>query len=200
MVIGITGGVGAGKSTVLAYMKEQYDALILMADEIADELLMPGQEALEQLHRIFPKDVFQEDGSIYRKKIAEFIFHNPKMRKRQNDIVFPLVKQRIQELIQQNETREFIVIEAALLIEEHYDEICDVMWYIYSSEQNRSRRLKESRGYSEERIQAVFQSQLSKEEFMAGCQVMIDNDGTVEDTMRQIDRELYKLRRNPCWK
>ena len=82
---------------------------------------------------------------------------------------------------------EWLILEAALLIEEHYDEICDELWYIYTSEENRRLRLKESRGYSDEKIDNIFASQLSEAEYRSACQKCIDNNGTVEHTYMQIE-------------
>ncbi len=189
MIIGITGGVGAGKSSILSYLQKQYKAKLLVADDMAKALLKPGGRALEEIRKLFPDNLFDEKGAILREQMADFIFHNPQIRSKQNEIVFPLVKEEIKKEIARCDCDQLIVIEAALLIEEHYDEICDVMWYIYSSEEKRRERLRSSRGYSEERITSMFCSQLSEEEFREHCDVVIDNDGDIEatyDKIRQI--------------
>lgn len=187
MIIGVTGGVGAGKTLVLNYLKEKHGALVLLADEIAKELLKPENEVGRKVRALFPAELFAQDGSIKPAQMADYIFHHPKMRKTQNDIVFPRVKEEICRNIERNRDKELIVVEAALLIEEHYDEICDVMWYIYSSEENRTRRLLENRGYCEERIRAMMDSQLSEEAFRRGCDAVIDNDGIPEHTYESIE-------------
>ena len=81
---------------------------------------------------------------------------------------------------------KILVLEAALLIEEHYDEICDELWYIYTSEENRRARLKRSRGYSDEKISEMFESQLCENEYRRHCKVVIDNNGTTEETIAQV--------------
>lgn len=194
MIIGITGGVGAGKTAVLTYLKENYNACLLVADDIAKDLLQPRKEAGRKIRKLFPAGLFEPDGTVKRAQMADYIFHHPEMRTKQNDIVFPMVKKVIRQKINENREKEFIVVEAALLIEEHYDEICDVMWYIYSSEQKRTRRLMESRGYSWERICAMMASQLTEEEFREGCDEVICNDGTLEETYARIDELLEKYR------
>ena len=85
---------------------------------------------------------------------------------------------------------EYFILEAALLIEEGYDEILDELWYVYVPEDIRRSRLKESRGYSDEKIDDIFASQLSEEEFKNNCRRMIDNSGSIYTTMKQIDRIL----------
>jgi dephospho-CoA kinase len=84
-------------------------------------------------------------------------------------------------------------LEAALLIEEHYDAILDELWYIYTNEANRRARLAASRGYSDEKIDGIFRSQLKEEEYRAHCSVVIDNNGTPEQAFAQIDEHLTNL-------
>lgn len=191
-VIGVTGGVGAGKSTVLKYLQEKYHAKVYLADEIAKELLMPGQECYKQVRAIFPPEVFAEDGTIHREKMASLIFTHPEYRQKQNDIVFPAVKQYFRRKIEQERANgtSLMIIEAALLIEEHYEEICDELWYIHADEAVRRKRLADSRGYSQEKITAIMNSQLSQEEFLMHTDVMIDNSFDEGKTLESIDRIL----------
>ncbi len=195
-IIGITGGVGAGKSTVLDYLKEKYDARVILADEVARELLAPGKIANVEIRKIFPKELFCPDGSIKRKDMAEYLFMRPQLVSKQNEIVFPLVKQEIKDRIQrvsEEEGATIIVVEAALLIEEHYDEICDDLWYIDTREEIRRARLKENRGYSDARITNIMNNQLSREEFLKGCGVVIQNNDNEEETFKQVDRQIEKI-------
>ena len=189
-VIGVTGGVGAGKSTVLNYLRERYGAKVYLADEIAKQLLMPGQDCYKKVRALFPDEVFCEDGSIHREKMAQLIFARPEYRIKQNEIVFPAVKDYLKEqiVVEKEQNTSLMVIEAALLIEEHYEEICDELWYIHTNEQARRRRLAQDRGYSEEKINAIIASQLSEADFFAGTDVVIDNSESVEKTLERIDR------------
>lgn len=191
-VIGVTGGVGAGKSTVLKYLQEKYRAKVYLADEIAKELLMPGQDCYKQVRTIFPPEVFAEDGNIHREKMAALIFAHPEYRQKQNDIVFPAVKEYFRRKIEEERAAgtTLLIIEAALLIEEHYEEICDELWYIYADESVRRKRLADSRGYSQEKITAIMASQLSEEEFIQHTDVMIDNSFDEGKTHESIDRIL----------
>ena len=110
-----------------------------------------------------------------------------------NSVVHPAVKEyviRQQEYEKERGELSLLVLEAALLIEEHYDKICDELWYIYTSEENRRDRLKASRGYSDEKIDNIFKSQLSEEEYRKYCAVVIDNNGSVEAAFEQIDKAL----------
>ena len=87
-----------------------------------------------------------------------------------------------------------LVLEAALLIEEGYGEICDELWYIYASEEVRRRRLKSSRGYSDEKIDSIFASQLKEAEYRMHCKEVIDNDGDIENTIASINKALSKYK------
>ncbi|MBR4795848.1 MAG: dephospho-CoA kinase [Lachnospiraceae bacterium] len=195
IILGITGGVGAGKSEVLKYMEDAYKAVIIKADELAANLMMPGNAAYEGIKSILPKDVLREDGTIDNRKMAAVFFKDANLKNSVNSVVFPLVKDAISDIIEVacKSATKLLVMEAALLIEEHYDEICDELWYVYAEEDIRAERLRLSRGYSDERIKAVMASQLSNEEFIAGTKVIIDNSGSFEDTKTAIDKELYRL-------
>jgi dephospho-CoA kinase len=98
----------------------------------------------------------------------------------------------------QNGRLSWLFLEAALLIEEHYDAICDELWYIYTSEENRSARLLASRGYSDGKIDGIFKSQLSEAEYRTHCRVVIDNNGTPEQTFEQIDKFLRRSADEYC--
>ena len=187
--IGITGGVGAGKSAILEYIAEHYNAKVMLADEIAHDLMMPGTKCYDTIKEAFgAEDIFLPDGSFDRLKMAQVIFSDETKREQMNGIVHPVREY----VLQQKETEEragklfLLVLEAALLIEEHYDEICDELWYIYTSEENRRERLRENRGYSDEKIDGIFASQLTEEEYRRHCVKVIDNNGSVEDTNLQL--------------
>lgn len=166
--IGITGGVGAGKSAVLDYLATKHGVRVMLADEIAHELMEPGTDCYEQIRQAFPEhDIYKEDGHFDRIKLAKVIFSDENKRAGMNGIVHPAVKAYViaeAKRERQEGTLALLVLEAALLIEEHYDEICDELWYIYTREEIREARLMESRGYSREKVQQIFSSQLKEAE------------------------------------
>ena len=196
--IGITGGVGAGKSEILSYLAKKPDTKVMLADEIAHELMEPGTECYDAIcERFAGEDIFVERAGTQfdRGKLARVIFAERKKRDAMNGIVHPAVKKYVLKAAKnarQEGKLTLLVLEAALLIEEHYDEICDELWYIYTREPVREKRLMASRGYSREKVRQIFASQLPEEEYRRHCSVVIDNNGTVEDACRQIDEELYK--------
>ena len=191
-IIGVTGGVGAGKSTVLDYLKETYHAHLILADLVGHEVMEPGLPAYDAIIETFGREILSEDQTIDRKKLGDIVFHKEEMRQKLNAIVHPAVKQEILRRIEQAklENVSYTVVEAALFLEENYDAFCNETWYIYTDEKIRRQRLKESRGYSDERIDQIFRSQNTHEEFQKRCLFMIDNNGSEEETFRQIDRRM----------
>ena len=192
--IGITGGVGAGKSAILDYLKNKPDKKVMLADEIAHELMVPGTQCYDRLRAEFgTEDIYQKDGYFDRIKLAQVILSDDEKRKKLNGIVHPAVRKYVigQAAYERKEGKiKLLVLEAALLIEEHYDEICDELWYIYTSEENRRIRLKKQRNYSDEKIDEIFKSQLTDEKFRKACRVVIDNNGTIEAAAAQIEAAL----------
>lgn len=186
--IGITGGVGAGKSTVLSYLKNRFQADVLEADKIGHLLLEPEGACYQPVVRLLGRQILGEQEKIDRKKVAALVFSSPDLLKQLNGIIHPAVKKYIlqEKSRKEKEGKKFLFIEAALFFEDHYDAFCDEVWYIYADEAVRKKRLKDSRQYSEERIQQTMDRQLSEEEFKARCDYQIENNGEIEKTCRQI--------------
>lgn len=192
-LIGITGGVGAGKTTILEYIREHYLCRIYLADEVAHTVKEPGQPCYEALVSLLGREILEEDGHIHRGRMAERIFRDEGLLERVNAIVHPAVQdfllERIREARQEGQT-ELFFIEAALLIECGYGDIVDEMWYIHASEDVRRKRLAESRGYSPEKIEQIMENQLTEDEFRRGSDFVIDNSEAPEESYRQIRRRL----------
>jgi len=188
-IIGITGGVGAGKTQVLSYIEAHYRCRIIRADEAAHLLYAPGQECYKKLVRFLGHDVLNKDNAIDKKKMAELIFNDKNLLQGVNQIVHPAVKKYILEQIayeQEKGEAEYFFIEAALLIEERYDQIVDEMWYIYADAQVRAQRLMKNRHYSAQKVADIMSGQLSEVQFRQHCKVVIANNGDLEDTYRRI--------------
>lgn len=192
-VIGITGGMGAGKSEILVCLQRRYGASVIQADQVGHVVIEPGGMAYQAVLDAFggvdkAEGLLRPDGSIDRGVLAGLVFGKPEELKRLNGIIHPAVKEWICREMEyrRQQGQELLVIEAALLIEAGYEKICQELWYIYARPEVRRERLKSSRGYSDARIDAVFASQLSEEEFRRHCQVVIDNSGAFSDTSRQI--------------
>ena len=197
--IGITGGVGCGKSMVLKYLESEYGADIIYSDILVARLCEPGGECLEMIKQnipeVFPESVIGLDGRMDRVEMGRVVFESPICRSTLNAIIHPTVKKEVCRIADEKRASgkcSLLILEAALLIEERYDLICDELWYIYSPEDLRRQRLKEHRGYSDEKITSMMASQLSDREFRAGCDVVIDNSGTKEQCHKAISVQLRK--------
>ncbi len=192
-LIGITGGVGAGKSEVLSYIRRHYKCEIYLADEVAHLIKRKGERCYDRLVELLGEEVLEPSGEIDKKKMAAVIFASEALLEQVNAIVHPEVRYYLEDRIReawQNQEVELLFIEAALLIEAGYDEILDEMWYIYADEDVRRKRLRESRGYSEEKIEQIMNAQLSEEEFRAACDFVIDNSGALSESYKQINEKL----------
>lgn len=194
LFIGITGGVGAGKSEILSHLRKNYKGEVLLADQVAHDLMEPGTECYQKIRECFREEqIFGPEGSIDRAAMAKIIFSSEEKREALNAIVHPQVKAFVLQTVQkarEEKILDFVVLEAALLIEEQYDKICDELWYIYTSEENRTKRLMASRGYTEEKIRNIFASQLSEQAYRQSCLAVIDNNKTPKEAYSQIDRLL----------
>lgn len=191
-VLGITGGVGSGKSEVLRYMEQEYDAVVCQLDEVAKALQKKGTDCYDKIIEQFGLEITGENGELDRKKLAAIIFQDEEKRRMLNGIVHPEVKKWVEQDIIEKEKREvpLYVIEAALLPEAGYEDICREMWYIYTEESVRRERLKKSRGYSDETISRMIRSQSPESVFRKACRIVIDNSGTFERTKKQIGEQL----------
>lgn len=194
-VIGITGGVGAGKSEVLGMLKEVCRCRIIYADDVGNKVKEPGEACYEEIVRLLGSGILKEDGMIDRKKMAEKIFADKFLLQEVNAVIHPAVKKYILNEIEEEQRKglvDYFFVEAALLIEEGYDKICDELWYIYADEEIRRQRLVLSRGYSGEKIRQIMSHQRRREEFEAYCKVTIDNSKDREYTRTQIYNYLHQ--------
>ena len=192
-VIGITGGVGAGKSEILKYFKEKYGAVVVEADKVGHLLMEPGGACYYSIVEKFGSSILNGDQTINRGKLGKIVFADAALLDALNKIIHPRVKSHIVSEIAKERAyhrTEIFVVEAALLIEDHYDVICDELWYIDADADVRAKRLKETRGYDDEKIASIMANQKSPEEFRSACQVVINNSGNLASTYEQIDKQL----------
>ena len=184
--IGITGGVGAGKSTVLAFLEKKYDANVIQADEVGHLVMEPGEECYEPVIRLFGKDVIKNDKTIDRKRVSDVVFGQPDMLEQLNGIIHPAVKRYILRSLKEKEQQgcKLCIVEAALFLEEHYEEFCDEVWYVHTDEEIRIQRLMENRGYTREKSLGIIRNQASVEYFRAHTDYTVENNGDLEETWK----------------
>lgn len=198
MIIGVTGGVGCGKSVVMDLLNKEFGVEIILADNVGHEVMAPDGEAYEEIVKHFGRGILSVDGTIDRKILGARVFNDRAELDKLNSIIHPAVKRRILgkiENIRNNSDKEpFIAIEAALLLEDNYDAICDKIWYIYATRKERIRRLKESRGYTDEKIASIMKNQLTEKEFRRRSDEVIDNSGDIARTRKNLQKILDKYR------
>ena len=193
-VIGITGGVGSGKSRVLYELEEKYGAYVVEADKLAHELMLPGMTIYDEIIKQFGTQILNEDETINRKKLGEIVFEDKNKLMALNAIVHPLVKISILDLIRNKKEEgsvKFFIIEAALLIQDGYKSICDEIWYIYVPLDVRIRRLKIQRGYSDEKCMEIVKNQPEDEFYIKNSDYVIDNSKSFDNVSEELYRLLY---------
>jgi dephospho-CoA kinase len=196
-VIGLTGGIASGKSTVSKMLREK-GAYIIDADEIAKEIVKPGKPAWEDIVRHFGKEILDESGNIRRKKLAKIVFPDEKKLSVLNRITHPRIVEEIKRELEECRSRNerVVVIDAALLLEIGLDVLVDEVWVVALDEKTQIERLikrENSISYAEavERIRA----QMPLEEKLKFATRIIDNSGDIENTQKQVDdiwREIEK--------
>ena len=190
MVLGLTGGVGAGKSRILELFSKEYGAQVIQADLVARKLEDPGQPGLTGLVSLFGTGILQKDGTLDRKGFADRIFGNPEALKRVNALIHPLTWNEIKRQIRES-SAELIVVEAALF-DERSREVCQYLLYVDTQDEIRIQRLKENRGYSREKCLDIMKNQADRNDFLKLADFVIDNSGSLEESRLQIRRILKK--------
>lgn len=193
-VIGITGGVGAGKSTVVKILTEHFPTEYLHCDVIAHELMEQGGSAYKELLSLFGEEIKGEDGKINRGRLYEAAFLGGRVEEL-NACVHPKVRAVVEERIARRKQEGFdglVLIEAALLIEAGYKDICDEIWYVYAPEKMRRERLMENRGYTAERVAAIMEKQATEEQFFSESDFVLYNDSVPEECEEHILAQVRK--------
>ncbi|WP_022885098.1 dephospho-CoA kinase [Glaciibacter superstes] len=192
-LIGLTGGIASGKSTVAKRLAAR-GAVHIDADRLAREVVEPGMPALETVRREFGEAVIREDGSLDRAALGAKVFGDSDALARLNAIVHPAVKERTAALLQDaasSDPHAIVVYDVPLLVEATGTLDYDLIVVVHASEATRIRRMTSLRGMSEEDAVRRIRAQAADEERLAVADVVIDTDGTMEATERQVD-ELFQ--------
>lgn len=191
MRIGLTGGIGSGKSTV-AQMLVEKGAVLIDADAIARELMSPGESVLAQTVAEFGNQILTETGELNRQKLAQEIFADESARARLNAIVHPAVRARSQELVQaavaKYDNGVVIVEDIPLLTETSQADRFDAVVVVFAELSVRLKRLVETRGMGEADARARIAAQASDEDRAAIATWVIDNSGSLEETRKQVEK------------
>jgi dephospho-CoA kinase len=188
-VVGLTGGIGSGKSTFASLLLER-GAQVIDADMIGRDALRPGRPAWHSVVDQFgDRIVVHPSMDIDRKRLAEIVFQDPEALKALNAIVHPVIFKAIaDELDRLRETDEIVVLDAALIVETALAGSCDALIVMDSADEARVRRLQRDRGMSITDIRARITSQQDRESLLREADITVRNDGSVEDLIREADR------------
>ena len=194
-VIGLTGGIGSGKSTVSRYLAE-LGAVIIDADKIGHETYRPNTETWRKLVKTFGNKILAQDNTIDRKKLGAIVFNNPEELKQLNAIVHPLMfemaKQRIDDCRRQG--TEVVILDAPILLETNWMPLVDEVWAVTANEANVIKRAMVRSGLTEEQVRSRITSQMSNEERIKHAQVVIHNDSTTEDLRNKVEELWERLK------
>ena len=184
-IIGLTGSIACGKSTVSAWLRKQPGCAVIDGDLLSRELTAAGGPALPLIRARFGDQFFSPGGTLERKKLGALIFSDPSARSQLDQLMAPLLQQLTKERINQASEAGFSLcfLDFPLLFEKNYDKLCDTVWCVFLSESVQLERLMLRDGLSEQQARLRIRSSLSSEEKAARSQVVIDNSGDVSFTL-----------------
>lgn len=189
-VIGLTGGIAAGKSTISEALRER-GAVVIDADKVGHEAYQPGTDTWRALVDHFGREIVADDGQIDRRRLGAIVFADPAQRRALQDIVWPRMKDMMRARLDELRAAGtgVAVIEAAVLIEAAWTDLVDEVWVVQVPEEVALARLMARNGLSAEDGRARIRAQLSNAERAAHAHVTIENSGTVEDARARVDQE-----------
>ena len=187
-IIGLTGGIGSGKTTVAERLRQK-GAFVVDADKVAREVVEPGQPALAELAEAFD-GVITAEGVLDRAELARQAFATPEVTQQLNNITHPRIRERTDELFAtaREEGREVVVYDMPLLIENGETETVDTVLVVDTPDETRVSRLVDSRGLDEDDARRRIAAQIDRDTRLAAADVVLDNSGDVEALIDQVDR------------
>lgn len=193
IVIGLTGGIGSGKTTVSQILSDM-GAMVLDADKIGHELYSSHTETWQLVVGAFGEDILQPSGEIDRRKLGQVVFNDPQALARLNRIMHPrmygIVKEKIEDEVRKG--TKVMVVEAAILLEAHWTPLVDQVWVVQAPEDVVIQRLRDKNGFSEEQARSRIRSQLSPQERAKQADVIINNDGDLSAVRSNVEAQWEK--------
>lgn len=192
-LIGLTGGIGSGKTTVSEYLM-QLGYQVLDADQVSREIMVPGSVLLERLSDAFGKDILLEDGNLNRKKVADIVFSDLAKRLILEEITHGEIIKILIKRARALSNQDLVFLDAALLFETGLDQYTDFVWMVDAEDELRMNRVKVRDGFSQEQILLRMQSQQSREEKREKADRILDNSLDKEYLYAQVDELLKEIR------
>jgi len=196
LVLGITGGIGSGKSTVSGILEEM-GAAVIDADMISRQVVMPGERALEELTEAFGRDILDESGQLDRKGLARIVFDNSEKLLELNAIVHKYVAQRIKDNVKEQllKKTKIIVIDAPIPIKTGFLDLCQKVWTVAADEELRIKRIMERNGMTYEEAVSRINSQLKEQEYIKIAHTVIYNNHDYSHLREEVKSQLNGLLR-----
>jgi dephospho-CoA kinase len=193
-IIGLTGGIAAGKSSI-ARMLRALGAAVIDADLIARQIVTPGSPALAEIRQTFGDDFITPQGELDRKKLGALVFSDPIARERLNLITHPRIAQQMSDETERarSEQKKAAFLEAALLFEAKWEQGLDGVWVVAIPEALQLERLIQRDGYTEEQARARLTSQMPLAEKLSRASLVIDNTGSLEQTQEIVAKAYQAL-------
>ena len=194
-IIGITGGIASGKSTVTEFLRQQ-GYQVIDADQVVHELQEPGERLYQALLSAFGPAILQEDGRLDRLKLGAMIFGNPELLAKSSQIQNQIIREELagrRDLL--SETEDIFFMDLPLLFELQYEDWFDQIWLVDVTKETQLSRLMTRNALSQEEAKKRIAAQLSLQEKRNRADVLIDNNGLLELTQEQLREALQKLER-----
>ena len=194
-IIGITGGIASGKSTVTEFLRQQ-GYQVIDADQVVHELQEPGGRLYQALLSAFGSAILREDGRLDRPKLGAMIFGNPQLLEQASQIQNQIIREELagrRDMLA--ETEDIFFMDLPLLFELQYEDWFDQIWLVDVTEETQLSRLMTRNALSQEEAEKRIAAQLSLQEKRKRSDVLIDNNGSLEETRQQIRNALQKLER-----
>ena len=191
MIIGITGGIASGKSTVSNYLI-RCGYSVVDADQVARQVVAPGTVGLKKIVQAFGPKILTDDGRLNRQKLGRVVFNSPDQLQILNKILQPLIRLEIirQLTALQRADHQLIFLDAPLLFEQHYDALCDLVMVVVTSPAIQLKRLMKRNQLTVEQAEARIKSQMPLATKEALADMVIDNDSTIARTEQQVQQWL----------
>ncbi len=191
LVIGLTGGIACGKSTVSAYLRQK-GISVIDADLVAREVVELGTMGLQQIKEVFGWQYICPDGTLNRQLLGKKVFADPEALQQLNAIMKPLILEQLQ--LQIEGTQDVVVLDAPLLLEdEQYHQLADIVWVVTAAPAVQLERLMQRNGYSRQQAQERIDAQMTEQQRLAYADGVIQNNGSILQMHQQVDSLLHKV-------
>lgn len=193
-IIGLTGGIGSGKSTIASWFRE-WHIPVIDGDKLVREAVNPGSPVLSILADAFGKEILSEEGTLKRRQLGQIVFQDKAKLSRLNQIMHPAIWHLVESRLKacKDAGEKLAVLDMPLLIEAGWQSRVDSVWVVYVSTEVQISRVMKRDGLKRSQVMAIMQNQIPVEEKLSYADVIINNEGSEENTRRQVLQELSKI-------